>query len=267
VKERIKGILMMLPLLLALFVGGAVIRIAALILSICGILEFRNAFKNKNIHIPTKLSIIACVCLFAQNLPHEFAHQAQVAMIAVLLLSAFLIIVNKHTIIEIALMWLGVFYIAFSFNEIVRIYEIAPNGMFLASLIFVIAFSTDVFAYLVGRAFGRNKLIPSVSPNKTIEGSVGGVVGAVLITWIYCDFTKLDAAIFVPISAIGSIVAQMGDLFASSIKRYCEVKDFGKLLPGHGGILDRFDSVLFVALSMSAIPWDHVISRTPLYAY
>lgn len=102
---------------------------------------------------------------------------------------------------------------------------------------------------------GKNKLAPLLSPNKTIEGAVGGVIGAALLGLIYTwawgafyDPLVMDYLLLVPVmTALSSGVAQLGDLSASAIKRYLQVKDFGKLLPGHGGVLDRFDSVLFTA--------------------
>jgi phosphatidate cytidylyltransferase len=122
-------------------------------------------------------------------------------------------------------------------------YEVA-----LAGLIFVISFSTDVFAYLTGKLFGKKKLAPKISPNKTIEGSLGELIFCTTISALFAFLTGLDVIYVTWIGALGSIVAQCGDLFASSIKRYCGIKDFGKLIPGHGGILDRFDSVMFVAV-------------------
>ena len=94
---------------------------------------------------------------------------------------------------------------------------------------------------------GKHKLIPKVSPKKTIEGSVGGILGSTLGCAVFGYIFKLDLTAMILIGSLGSIIAQFGDLFASSIKRYVGIKDYGKLIPGHGGILDRFDSVILVA--------------------
>jgi len=114
-------------------------------------------------------------------------------------------------------------------------------------LIFVISFATDTFAYFTGYLFGKNKLIPKISPKKTIEGSIGGILGSTISCILFAYIFKLQILPLVVIGSLGSIVAQFGDLFASSIKRYVGIKDYGKLIPGHGGILDRFDSVILVA--------------------
>ena len=120
-------------------------------------------------------------------------------------------------------------------------------GKIYVWLIFIIAFATDTCAYFTGYAFGKHKLIPKVSPKKTIEGSIGGILGSTLICLAFGYYFNIDLKVIVILGFLGSIVAQVGDLFASSIKRYVGIKDYGKLIPGHGGILDRFDSVILVA--------------------
>lgn len=127
-------------------------------------------------------------------------------------------------------------------------------GTMYMLLIFISAWSTDTFAYFTGKFIGKHKLIPHVSPNKTVEGSVGGVVGAMLICVIYLMITDLiykTNIMWLPagmlVGLIGGVFSQLGDLVMSAIKRDTGVKDFGKIFPGHGGFLDRFDSVIFIA--------------------
>ncbi|MDR0853817.1 MAG: phosphatidate cytidylyltransferase [Clostridiales Family XIII bacterium] len=116
-------------------------------------------------------------------------------------------------------------------------------------LIILGAFGTDIFAYFTGMAIGKHKLCPSISPKKTIEGSIGGIVGSMGLTLLYSHFlipeiTLADALI---LGALMGVVSQLGDLSASVLKRNLDVKDWGHLIPGHGGVLDRIDSVLFTA--------------------
>ena len=114
-------------------------------------------------------------------------------------------------------------------------------------LVFIIAFSTDTFAYFVGSSIGKHKLIPKVSPNKSIEGSIGGVLGCLILTLIYFKYINLPISIVAVLFIIvASISGQVGDLIASKIKRVTGIKDYAKILPGHGGILDRFDSTILV---------------------
>ena len=120
-------------------------------------------------------------------------------------------------------------------------------GKILVWLIFIIAFATDIMAYFTGYLFGKHKLIPKVSPKKTIEGSVGGILGSTIGCLLFAYYFNLSLPIMAVLGLLGSVIAQFGDLFASSIKRYVGIKDYGKLIPGHGGVLDRFDSVILVA--------------------
>lgn len=132
-------------------------------------------------------------------------------------------------------------------------------------LTFICAWSCDTFAYFTGRFLGKHKLIPHVSPNKTVEGSVGGVVGAMVICTLYLWITKnvlniemlqwsnifVEGAVY---GLVGGALSQLGDLIASAIKRDTEIKDFGWIFPGHGGFMDRFDSVMFIAPIMYVLP-------------
>jgi len=115
---------------------------------------------------------------------------------------------------------------------------------------FTISITTDTFAYIGGRLFGKHKLSPSISPNKTVEGSIIGSVMGTIVSSIFYYFIigKLDILLIILMGFILSILSQVGDLFFSSIKRYYKVKDYSNLIPGHGGILDRLDSILFVIL-------------------
>lgn len=127
-----------------------------------------------------------------------------------------------------------------------------PNGKFLIWYILIAAWGTDTFAYAVGMRFGKHKLT-KISPKKSIEGSIGGTVGAVVLALIYTvvvqRYVDLNLSyVFVAIATLVlSILSQLGDLSASSIKREMEIKDYGNLIPGHGGMLDRIDSIIFVA--------------------
>lgn len=126
----------------------------------------------------------------------------------------------------------------------------APNGKFLIWYILISAWGTDTFAYAVGRRIGKHKLT-KISPKKSIEGSIGGTIGAIIIALIYTAFIQKYvnlSYIFVALmTLVLSIISQIGDISASSIKRVMEIKDYGNLIPGHGGMLDRIDSIIFVA--------------------
>ena len=144
----------------------------------------------------------------------------------------------------------GLVYIPYMFGYLL-LFDHITKGLFYIWMIFIIAFVTDTAAYFVGRAIGKHKLCPRISPKKTVEGAVGGTLFAVagligygLIVKYNFDF-DLPIYLYAILGIFGSIASQCGDLTASMIKRKMELKDFGKVLPGHGGILDRFDSILF----------------------
>jgi phosphatidate cytidylyltransferase len=140
----------------------------------------------------------------------------------------------------------GIFYVCF-FSFHVVLMDRGGAGP-LIWLIFLTAFGTDILAYFSGSAFGRHKLCPEISPKKTVEGAVGGFLGSVLFCGVFGYFAAPDALVHcLIIGALGGAAAQLGDLTASIFKRKLGVKDYGRLIPGHGGVLDRLDSVLFTA--------------------
>lgn len=141
-----------------------------------------------------------------------------------------------------------------SFLFIIR--EGWQHGIYLVWLVFLCSWGSDTCAYCVGVLFGKHKMAPKLSPKKSIEGGIGGVVGAALLFGLYTYFVinpfsaehiQMDLIGAMCLGAIGALVSMIGDLAASAIKRDYEIKDYGKLIPGHGGIMDRFDSVIIVA--------------------
>ncbi len=166
---------------------------------------------------------------------------------------------GKITIVSIAEVFLTVSYVVISFTSLclVRYFH---HGLFLMGLVFIGAWVCDSAAYIVGSLFGRHKLIPEISPKKTVEGAVGGVavtvVACILYGFLVDLFTTDVTPDYLVLGVSGlllSVVAQLGDLIASLIKREHGVKDYGKLLPGHGGIMDRFDSILAVSTVLMII--------------
>ena len=147
----------------------------------------------------------------------------------------------------------AVFYVAVMLSFVYRT-RMLPMGTYTVWLIFLCSWGCDTCAYCVGVLIGKHKMAPKLSPKKSIEGAVGGVVGAALLAVIY-GFVFKDAMgcttqtiwFMAGICAVGALISMVGDLTASAIKRNYEIKDYGKLIPGHGGILDRFDSVIFTA--------------------
>jgi phosphatidate cytidylyltransferase len=162
---------------------------------------------------------------------------------------------GKVSFSRIAEVFATTVYITVSFTSLSLIrYLDRDCGVFSVILVFIVAWICDVFAYAVGMLFGKHKLIPEISPKKTVEGSIGGIVFSALACVLYgllleafVDGITVSYIYLGLIGAILSVVSQLGDLIASSIKREYGVKDYGNLFPGHGGVMDRFDSVLAVS--------------------
>ena len=156
---------------------------------------------------------------------------------------------------KISEVFISVIYVLVSFTSMSLIrYLNRDFGLFFVILVFLIPWMSDTFAYLVGMILGKHKLIPEVSPKKTVEGAIGGVVFSAIVCLIYgvgldlfFAHIKVHYYILFVFGAILAVVSQLGDLVASLIKREYGVKDYGKIFPGHGGVMDRFDSVLAVS--------------------
>ena len=175
-----------------------------------------------------------------------------VLLYAFFLLGISVLTERKYTLESAAALFIVTIYIVFGMNSMAFVQSM-EGGKYVLILTFIVSFSTDIFAFLVGKLFGKRKLFPKISPKKTVEGAIGGIVfcvlfcviyGVILSAWIHI---KPNYFILIPFAVICSVISQVGDLIFSCIKRRYGIKDFGKILPGHGGICDRFDSVLAVA--------------------
>jgi phosphatidate cytidylyltransferase len=148
---------------------------------------------------------------------------------------------------DVSFNFLAVCYVSLLFSHLILLREL-NQGVYLTFLAIALTWATDTGAYFVGRAMGRNKLAPLVSPNKTIEGAIGGLIFAVgvsLAVGYMFPNSSLSSGSLTLLGLAAGITGQLGDLVESAIKRIAGVKDSGKLIPGHGGVLDRFDSILF----------------------
>ena len=202
-----------------------------------------------------KLLLSVPLVLFAFCMPLSYNLQDNVRwtiLIAVMFYCMATMVISNGNITasDAGIAYTGVLFCAFSY-ECIAVLREDYSWAFL--LIFIAAWGSDTFAYFVGRAFGRHKLLPKISPKKTIEGAIGGAVAGMILFpvfgLIHSGITGCGVE-YVLISVLGfiaAVVSQLGDLIMSAIKRNYEIKDFGKLFPGHGGFLDRFDSTLTVA--------------------
>lgn len=255
-KTRIISAVVLLPLLIFLVVsGGLWLKITIGVLSLIGMYEFYQAFSknNKALHIICYAFAIFYM-IFLEKIYANYLFNIFVSVFLVVLLIYTVLFHQKTNIVEGMSGFFGFFYACFLLSHIYLIRQ-CPDGQWLVWLAFISAFGCDTGAYFTGVICGKHKLIPTLSPNKTIEGSAGGIVTATVLALLYGlliqHFADTGNEVILLICGvtgfIGSILSQFGDLAASSMKRLTGIKDFGNLIPGHGGIIDRFDSVLLTA--------------------
>lgn len=250
-------------LITILSLGSIALGIGLLILSVIGIRELYNAFGHAGYKPFRIIGYLACIPVFLISFSEEYRITTYVDLfksinyfsfgIFVMVIILFSLIVfthDRYSLIDIALTVFGILYVPFLFSFIILTRSL-PNGVFFIWMIFL-AWSTDTFAYFSGLFLGRRKLLPAISPKKTIEGAIGGIIGCVVATSLYGIFVQthvneIPLIHFVILGILNGIISQIGDLGASAIKRFVNIKDYGRVMPGHGGVLDRFDSILFVA--------------------
>ena len=219
--------------------------------------------KNYFVSVPLYLAALAFPML-ARVMREMRADYIRAAILVALLLAVYLFAVivfqfGKADMGKIALVFMTDFYVIGAFSAIILLRDEGIAGRFLFIMPFVFSWVTDSFAYFCGRLFGKHKLIPAVSPKKTVEGAIGGAVFCALTAFLYGFIVQkaFGVAPSYPVLIIGgliiSVVSQIGDLVMSAIKRQYGVKDFGYMLPGHGGILDRFDSSIAVTVILVLI--------------
>lgn len=244
---RIIAALALIPLCLFVVYGGIPLYLAQGVVIGIAIYEFYNAFRAKDINPIFSVGYIFSVYIVLKNILSLQTEYTYVVLFILFIVCIIAMLRLKNNIIDVSITLLGIVYVAMFLDFIVLTINNFELGNIYVWIIFIISFATDTFAYFSGYLFGKNKLIPKVSPKKTVEGAIGGIVGSIACCVIYGYIFKFDFMHMALIGGIGSVIAQFGDLFASSIKRYVGIKDYGKLIPGHGGILDRFDSVILVS--------------------
>ena len=190
------------------------------------------------------------------NLYTNIIKDALLFIILTVLIFMFLYVFKyyKYDITQAALAFLGIYYVPVMLSFIYRVRMHGYHGIYFVWLIIIASWGADTFAYIIGMLFGKHKMAPVLSPKKSIEGAVGGVVGASLIALLdayvmshIIDLSDREFIISIVVTTCGALMSIFGDLAASAIKRNHKVKDFGNLIPGHGGVMDRFDSVIFTA--------------------
>lgn len=241
-KRVLTGVIGVLLLIFIVLKGELYLAISLLVLSIIGLREFYSALNNINISTINYVGYLGAFGFFISNINSNVSLDFFLVLVIMSLL-IMPILDNRITLVSIGGTLLGILYIPFLLSHIFYL-----DGTKYIWLIFIIAFGTDTFAYIFGNLFGKNKLCPNISPNKTVEGSLGGILGSLFLTLIFCLIMGISPIWKLMIlSTLVSIFSQVGDLVASKIKRTAKIKDYGFIFPGHGGVLDRFDSIIFTS--------------------
>ncbi len=249
--RMVSGALLVAIIIGAIFAGNTVMYLLSAVLSLIGLYEVYRA--HGLARCLAGYAGYAAALIYIVSAWFAFDQWAMCALAAgfLLLMCVYVFTFPKYKASEIAYIVFGVLYVPVLMMFIYLVRSMA-NGLYLIPLVFISAWGNDTCAYCVGMLIGRHKMTPKLSPKKSIEGFVGGVAGAALLGALYgwlisARVMPVSIPLFALMCGAAGMFSVVGDLTASAIKRDFEIKDYGKLIPGHGGIMDRFDSILFTA--------------------
>ena len=245
----LSGIVLVAVALLTIISGGYVLFFTLLGISLIGMQELYKAMKVRTDSFNAlEIAGYLAAVIYYILLMIDFEKYGMMGVILAFMIFMFVYVFTypRFNAEQVMPAFFGVVYVAVMLSFIYLTRNL-PNGKFLVWLIFLCSWGCDTCAYCVGMLIGKHKMAPILSPKKSVEGGIGGVAGAALLGVIYAAATQGPMAEYALICAVGALISMVGDLAASAIKRNQGIKDYGKLIPGHGGILDRFDSVIFTA--------------------
>ncbi|WP_066507414.1 phosphatidate cytidylyltransferase [Abyssisolibacter fermentans] len=234
-------------LLIFLYVGNIYLNIGISVICFIGLYEFQKvveAYKLKPFRVTNYITaaIYLSLLIILPKDKYSIVLQATVVLYTLVLLTIFLFKDDTKPA-DIGINLMTIVYVVFTLSHMIFL-----NGSIYIWLIFITAWSTDTCAYFIGVFFGKRKLCPKLSPKKTIGGSIAGILGCIISSMIFGYIFKTGNILQLGLLGLFcSIFAQVGDICASKFKRVAGIKDYGNLMPGHGGILDRFDSIIFTA--------------------
>ena len=260
-KTRIISGCVIAPLLLLVFLGGAFIKVAVFVISLMAVNEFYRGFRRMKVRPSFSIAFCSIIGLYAVNIavyylklfPEgiTFYLYAMWLFLSVLASLLSLFRLEKRSLADGMATITGIVYIVFFLYHAALAEDLFADrlGASPVWLILLSAFGTDIFAYFGGYFLGKHKLCPTISPKKTIEGSLCGTLASVILCTLFGALFMDDGKLlmYAVTGLAGGVFSQLGDLTASVFKRKMGIKDYGNLIPGHGGIMDRFDSVVFTS--------------------
>ncbi|WDV47730.1 phosphatidate cytidylyltransferase [Clostridiaceae bacterium M8S5] len=243
----ISGTIIGAVLLLLLYFGGVYLNTGIIVICLVGLYEFHKVitayklkpFKELN-YIVSIIYLLLIMFLKSEN--YSIVLQATFILYTLVLLFIFLLNDNIKPM-DISMNLFSMVYVVFTLSHMMFL----SDSKFIW-LVFITAWSTDTFAYFAGNLLGKKKLCPKLSPKKTVGGAIGGMIGCIVSSILFGYIFKIDMILTLGLlGLVTSIFAQIGDIAASKFKRIAGIKDYGNFMPGHGGMLDRFDSIIFTA--------------------
>lgn len=258
-KDRlISGIVMLIILIASVLCGGYVLLALVLFISLIGQFELYRVFgiEKKSIGV---LGYVFTLLYYA-SLELRQLYDVDVRITISVILAFFFVLMGVYVfaypgykIDDIARCLFGFFYVPVMLGFIYLTKQSSDRGIYYVWLIFICSWGCDTCAYCVGKLFGKHKMSPRLSPKKSVEGAVGGIIGVLILAWILrfymekiglIEHRSVASVLYSIFVVMAAFISMIGDLGASAIKRNFDIKDYGTLIPGHGGILDRFDSVI-----------------------
>lgn len=252
-----------IAILILVYLGSWPFALAVCAVSLIALDEYKRMLDKKGIHVYAAPMAVILVILTLAACAGSLKLFTGTFLLCFFLMLFSILKIRKEAMDNLIYSAFGLTYFGLGFSSMLFLREgadllippmtVMNNGIFLILFCLIGTWSSDSFAFLVGRKWGHHKMAPHISPNKTVEGLVGGAIGCVVLCLVFAAIIGFNLGSAFITSIIIAIVAPIGDLFESYLKRACDVKDSGNILPGHGGMMDRFDSLLFVAPTVAGI--------------
>ena len=248
----ISGIVLVIIALVTIISGGPILFGTLMLISLIGLNELYKVVKIDKTMLGFSGYVATIIYYLLLFFEVKYDHMLFVIAVLIDMMAIYVFTFPKYVSEQAVTGFFGVFYVSVMLSFIYHT-RVMEEGLFLVALVFLCSWGCDTCAYCVGVLIGKHKMAPKLSPKKSVEGAIGGLAGAALLGMLYAlainrwGGASASPASYALICFVGGMISMVGDLAASAIKRNHEIKDYGTLIPGHGGILDRFDSVIFTA--------------------
>ena len=251
-KRLLSGIVLLAAAIVLFYIGGMPLLAVFCVISLIGQRELYQAIGIDHKGLAAIGYVLTVIYYILISCDGMYYMTCMIVASLLLFMTAYVVTFPEYKTEQVTGAFFGMCYVSVLMSFVYHTRAL-PDGVYFVWLILLSAWGSDTLAYCAGRLFGKHKMASKLSPKKTIEGAIGGIAGAALLGLIYGSVfktgftTDYPQAVCAMACAVGAVISMIGDLAASAIKRNHDIKDYGNLIPGHGGILDRFDSMLFAA--------------------